>query len=110
MRFYIQIALLLTSSEKQINNSSRLEENVSRLTLYFGDSTGKDLLLSLGLSDVGKDLVNDGFSELCLLTLLELLLVTNPAVKDRLEFGGNSHLLLLDKGLRLELGCFLWRE
>ena len=52
-----------------------------RHTFHLCNCTSQDVLLGLLILQRGKDLLYDGFGEFCLLTLLQLLLVANPAVK-----------------------------
>ena len=76
-------------------------------TFNLSDSASQDILLNLLVFEVGHDLVDDSLGELSLLALLGCLFETDPAVKYRLELSSNSNLLLLDKGLGLDLSGLL---
>ena len=79
-------------------------------TLNLGNSAGKDVLLRLLILEGSKDALNDGLGEVRLLALLLLLLEADPAVEDGLDVSGERDLLLLDEGLRLEVGGLLQEE
>lgn len=76
-------------------------------TLNVGDALLQNLLKSLGVLELLLDLGNDRLSELLLLALLDLALVTDPGVEDGLGLGGQGGLLLELESLSLELGGFL---
>jgi hypothetical protein len=76
-------------------------------TLNVGDALLQNLLKSLGVLELLLDLGNDGLSQLPLLALLDLALVTDPGVEDGLGLGGQGSLLLELESLSLELGGFL---
>ena len=72
--------------------------NISQtlLTLNFSNCTRQNILLSLIILERRDDFVDDGLGKVGLFTLLHLLLIAHPAVKDRFEFCTNSDLLLLN--------------
>ena len=76
-------------------------------TFYLSDSASQNVLLNLLVFEVGHDLVDDSLGELSLLALLGCLFEADPAVKDGLDVSGERDLLLLDEGLRLEVGGLL---
>ena len=76
-------------------------------TLNLGNSAGKDVFLRLLILEGSKDALNDGLGEVRLLALLLLLLEADPAVEDGLDVSGERDLLLLDEGLRLQVGGLL---
>lgn len=81
--------------------------SIRRLTLDVSNALLQDLLENLGVLKLLLDLGNDGGSELLLLALLNLTLVTDPRVKDGLGLSGQGSLLLELVSLRLKLGGFL---
>jgi hypothetical protein len=76
-------------------------------TLNVRDALVKDLLEGLGVLELLLDLGDDGLGKLALLPLLDLALVADPGVEDRLGLGGNGGLLLELESLGLELGGLL---
>lgn len=75
--------------------------------LNVGNALLEDLLEDLGVLELLLDLGDDRLSELLLLSLLDLALVSDPGVKDALSLGGQGGLLLELESLSLELGGFL---
>lgn len=71
-------------------------------TLDISHALRQDLLQDLGVLQLLLDLGNDGISQLLLLALLDLALVTDPRVQDGLGLGGQGCLLLQLVGLGLE--------
>lgn len=71
-------------------------------TLDISHALRQDLLQDLGVLQLLLDLGNDGISQLLLLALLYLALVTDPRVQDGLGLGGQGCLLLQLVGLSLE--------
>lgn len=76
-------------------------------TLDISHALRQDLLQDLGVLQLLLDLGDDGISQLLLLTLLDLALVTDPGVQDGLGLGSQGGLLLQLVGLSLELRGFL---
>ena len=76
-------------------------------TLNISDALVEDRLEGLGALELLLDLGDDGLGELALLPLLDLALVADPRVKDRLGLGGDGGLLLELESLGLELGSLL---
>lgn len=79
----------------------------SKRTLNVSDALVKNLLESLGVLELLLNLGNDGLGKLALLPLLDLALVADPRVEDRLGLGGDGSLLLELESLGLELGGLL---
>lgn len=79
-------------------------------TLNVGNALLEDLLEDLGVLELLLNLGDDRLSELLLLSLLDLALVSDPGVKDALGLGGQGGLLLELESLSLELGGFLTRS
>lgn len=77
------------------------------LTLNIGNGLLEDLLENLGVLELLADLIDQGLSKLLLLALLDLALVADPRVEDRLGLGGESSALLELVDLSLKLGGFL---
>lgn len=71
-------------------------------TLDVSHALRQNLLQDLGVLQLLLDLGNDGISQLLLLALLDLALVTDPGVQDCLGLGGQGGLLLQLVGLSLE--------
>ena len=65
------------------------------------------MLEGLGVVELLLNLGDDGLGKLLLLPLLDLALVADPRVEDRLGLGGDGSLLLKLKSLGLELGGLL---
>jgi hypothetical protein len=78
-----------------------------RRTLDVSDGLVEDGLEGLGALELLLDLGDDGLGELALLPLLDLALVADPAVEDRLGLVRDGRLLLELVGLGLELGRLL---
>ena len=78
-----------------------------KLTLNICNALLEDLLKGLGAFELLLDLGNDALSKLLLLTLLDLALVADPGVEDRLGLSSESSLLLELESLGLEPGGFL---
>ena len=76
-------------------------------TLNVSDALVKDLLEGLGVVELLLNLGDDGLGKLLLLPLLDLALVADPRVEDRLGLGGDGSLLLELESLGLELGGLL---
>jgi hypothetical protein len=76
-------------------------------TLNVRDALVKDLLEGLGVLKLLLDLGNNGLGKLALLPLLDLALVADPGVEDRLGLVGNGGLLLELESLGLKLGSLL---
>ena len=79
-----------------------------QLTFNLRNSAQEDVLLGLLVLQRSNDLLHNGLGEVGLFALLDLLLIADPAVKHRLEFGSDGNFLLLDKVLGLEFGGFLY--
>lgn len=77
-------------------------------TLDISDALRQDLLQDLWVLQLLLDLGDDGISQLLLLALLDLALVTDPGVQDGLGLGSQGGLLLQLVGLSLEPRGFLW--
>lgn len=77
------------------------------LTLNVSNGLLEDLLEDLGALELLLDLSDQGLSKLLLLALLDLALVANPRVEDRLSLGSEGGALLELVGLSLKLGGFL---
>lgn len=88
------------------NNRFRTRQ-VLKHTLNIGNALLQNLLQDLGVLQLLLDLGNDGSGELLLLALLNLALVADPGLENRLGLGGQGSLLLELVGLSLELGGFL---
>jgi hypothetical protein len=76
-------------------------------TLNVGDALVKDLLEGLGVLELLLDLGDNGLGKLALLPLLDLALVADPGVEDRLGLVGDGGLLLKLESLGLKLGGLL---
>ena len=76
-------------------------------TLNVSDALVKDLLEGLGVVELLLNLGDDGLGKLLLLPLLDLALVADPRVEDRLGLGGDGSLLLELESLSLKLGGLL---
>ena len=76
-------------------------------TFYLSNSASQDILLSPLVFEGSDDLLDDCLGEIGLLALLNVLLVAHPAIENRLELGGKSDLLELNKVLCLELSGLL---
>lgn len=63
------------------------------------DTLLQDLLQHLRVLELALDLGHDRLGKFLLLALLHLPFVANPAVQDRLGFGGKGRLLLELEGL-----------
>ena len=77
------------------------------LTLYVGDTLSEDLVENLGILKLLVDLGNDAVGQFSLLSGSQLTFVPHPRVKNRLDFGSQSRLLLQLVRLCLELSSFL---
>lgn len=99
------MALLLTSSRWSLGRVPS-DTNV-QLTFYLSNSAEQDFFLGLLILDASENLLNDVLGKVGLLALLDLLLISNPAVQDRLHLSSDGNFLLLDEGLGFEDGGFL---
>lgn len=79
-------------------------------TLDVSDALLEDLLEDLGVLELLLDLGDNGLSELLLLALLNLALVSDPGLKDGLGLSSQSSLLLELESLRLKLGSLLQKR
>ena len=82
-------------------------DRCNKRTLDISDGLVEDGLEGLGALELLLDLGDDGLGELALLPLLDLALVADPAVEDRLGLVRDGRLLLELEGLGLELGGLL---
>ena len=79
----------------------------TQLTLDICNALLKNLLQCLGVLQLLCNFSNDGISELFLLSLLHLALVSYPRIKHRLSFRSQRSLLFKLICLGFKLGCLL---
>lgn len=84
-----------------------LRPRIQGRTLDVGNTLLQNLLQDPGALELLLHLGDDALRELPLLALLDLALVADPRLEDRLCLGGEGGLLLELVGLVLELGGFL---
>lgn len=76
-------------------------------TLNVSNALVKDLLEGLGVVELLLNLGDDSLGKLLLLPLLDLALVADPRVEDRLGLGSDGCLLLELESLSLKLSGLL---
>jgi hypothetical protein len=76
-------------------------------TLDISNALLENLLKDLGVLELLLDLGDNGLSKLLLLALLDLALVSDPRLKNRLGLSSQGSLLLELESLRLKLGGLL---
>ena len=79
-------------------------------TLDISHALLEDLGENLGALKLVGDLLDDGLGELGLFPLLDLGLISDPAVQNLFSLGSELGLLFQDESLRLKFGGFLQKE
>lgn len=93
--------------QKQMVSKAIFEGRRRKRTLNIGNALLQDLLENLGVLQLIGDLLDDGLGELLLLSLLNLGLVSDPAVENLLGLVDKVGSLLQLESLGLESGSFL---
>ena len=79
-------------------------------TLDIRDGISEDFSLRLFVLEASQDFCNNGFGQLSLLAFLLLLLIADPAIKDRFKLARQCDFLTLNKSFILQLSSLLTNQ